>query len=990
MNLTIFIQVRFRLLFFCLSLINPFVYAQWEWVNPLPTGHDYNNLAFVNDSTGWIVGEKGTILKTTDSGKSFTTQYTGKDVELWGISFLNSSTGYIIGDSSTLFKTTDGGDSWSELTTPITSLGSGYGSIFFLNELEGWITTTWNGILSTEDGGISWSIYDDFWEWDWIGPVVFTNSLTGYRSGRFVHKTTDGGDSWTDMYASGNGLPFSSEYGDIFFINDTVGWVACFLPNISHIARTLDGGLTWSVVFSGPSAVSFHFIDINTGWCITQNAIQKTINGGQTWQSFPLNCNSLYITGNTGYAVGHGGIIAKQNMHNNLWTRLDNNFMDNEKINDIFFNDPELGFIAADSGKILRTTDGGTNWDIKKISDTELDNLFFTDATSGWLSDKSSIFHTEDSGKTWIKSYDRPELKDIFFLNADTGWAVGWYYGMLFTGDRGVTWTDQGFDGHYFDFIYFKDRLTGWTSGPSGMLKTTDGGEYWLEMPKPAGESIYDIKFYNSETGWLVGSYGLIMKTGDSGQTWDLQHHTPSIYNPLKEIRILDSLHIFVIGDIEGVIYATNDGGATWTENTCLAHQFFNSLFLLDRNRGFLGGLDGVLLEYNGSHNIPDYPSGLLSSPLSPGSVVLTWTDNSDNENGFDILRSDGLSGNYHKVGSVGAGVTTFTDTGIDLSTTYWYKMRAFNVEGFSATTREVCARSMVPSMAPDLISPVYGSECPTGNMPFLWSSVPAATGYYLQIAVDSYFNYPVVERQDISDTLVSLNSLNNYSSYYWRVAASNAYGRGDWSETGYFSLAVSYPAVPQLGSPPNGAADQPLSVVFSWYPVQNAESYRLKVFPSDNAETPVFDQAGITDTSVFVSGLSENTTYSWIVNASNIAGTSEWSFNDFRYFVTTSAAYSDEYKDIGHNSLIHYPNPFSGRTTIEYYVSVPGKVELSVLNLTGGVIKVLVNEEQAEGRYLVEWDGSDQNDSQVPGGFYLFKLQTSKTLVTGRLCRIR
>lgn len=989
MNRTVFMPFALMLIIFCTYLINP-VSAQWKWINPLPTGHDYNDLAFINDSTGWIIGEKGTIMKTTDAGKTFTMQHTGRDVELWGISFLNSATGYIIGDSSTLFKTTDGGDTWTELNTPLTDVNPGYGSVFFLSELEGWVTTTWSGILSTDDGGLTWSIYNDFWEWDWVGPVYFTSSLIGYRSGRFLFKTTDGGDSWSEIYASGNGLPFASEYGDIFFINDTVGWVHCFLPNISHIARTLDGGTTWSVVFSGPAAGSFYFINVDTGWCINQYGIQKTTDGGQSWETCPLGCKNLVMTENTGYAVGNGGIIARQNLHDNLWTRLDKNFLDNEKINDIFFNDPQLGFIAADSGKILRTTDGGNSWEMTKISDSEADNLFFTDAASGWLSDRNSIFHTADSGKTWVKNYDRAELKDIFFINADTGWAAGWYYGMLFTGDGGITWTNQELlDGYYFDFVYFKDNRTGWAAGPTGMRKTTNGGASWMQITKPAEENIYDIKFFNSGIGWLVGSYGLIMKTEDGGETWNEQHHTPDVYNAFKKIKILDSMHVWVTGDFEGLLYVTDDGGATWSEKTCMANQFFNALSLLDRNKGFLGGLNGVLLEYTGDYGIPAYPSDLVAAPCAPGSVVLSWTDNADNENGFEILRSDRLSVNYQRIGYAGADITEFTDAGIDLSCDHWYRVRAYNEEGFSATTREVCARSMVPSVQPVLIIPADGSECNIGNVLFSWSSVPDATGYYLQVAIDSNFNYLSAEQQDISDTLVRISTLYNYNNYYWRVTASNAYGHGIWSETGYFSLAVVSPAIPALGSPLNEATDQPLSVVFSWYPVQNADSYHLKVFPPDDVTSPVFDQAGITDTSILVSGLSENTSYAWMVNATNIAGTSEWSLvNDFRYFTTGTSTFSEAYKDRCGNYINAYPNPFSGKINIAYSIEASCKVELSVYNLAGKLIIVLVKVEMGAGKHILEWDGSDQNNRQVPDGVYIYKLQAGKIMMTGMFGR--
>jgi hypothetical protein len=66
-----------------------------------------------------------------------------------------------------------------------------------------------------------------------------------------------------------------------------------------------------------------------------------------------------------------------------------------------------------------------------------------------------------------------------------------------------------------------------------------------------------------------------------------------------------------------------------------------------------------------------------------------------------------------------------------------------------------------------------------------------------------------------------------------------------------------------------------------------------------------------------------------------------------------------------------NYPNPFNPTTKISYKINIEGMVVLQVYNLVGQVIKVLVSEIQAPGRYEVEFDGSE-----LTSGVYLYKLQ--------------
>ena len=85
----------------------------------------------------------------------------------------------------------------------------------------------------------------------------------------------------------------------------------------------------------------------------------------------------------------------------------------------------------------------------------------------------------------------------------------------------------------------------------------------------------------------------------------------------------------------------------------------------------------------------PAAPAGLVAE--APGNsspnkreVTLTWTDNSDNEQVFRVERSISVTGGFVEIGTVGTGVTTYTDTTLQGRSTYHYRVRASNAGGDS------------------------------------------------------------------------------------------------------------------------------------------------------------------------------------------------------------------------------------------------------------------------------------------------------------------
>ena len=106
---------------------------------------------------------------------------------------------------------------------------------------------------------------------------------------------------------------------------------------------------------------------------------------------------------------------------------------------------------------------------------------------------------------------------------------------------------------------------------------------------------------------------------------------------------------------------------------------------------------------------------------------------------------------------------------------------------------------------------------------------------------------------------------------------------------------------------------------------------------------------------------------------------------------ITNSQTYDDEF---GFNSLAlpapvqvqtrpevfalasNYPNPFNPATTIKYALPQAADVELTVINVVGQVVRTLVAEHQSAGRYVVEWDATNDGGHSLSSGMYFYRLE--------------
>ncbi len=288
-------------------------------------------------------------------------------------------------------------DLWLE-SIQMTSANTGYAC--------GWYPTTSSGsILKTTNGGLNWQRTD--YITNNVDDVCFLNDLTGYFIGwsflpgffhGHIYKTTDGCSTWArhDSIQEGNffrikfldvntGL-VAGKYGQAFFTtNGGVNWVNRSIMNLWHepqciwclnadtwfvgdglkLSRTTNQGLNWIRDDSLPAS-TFYFLNQTTGimGCGNTGFVYKTTNAGVNWlricdTSLGWSQSMIFTNSSTGYNARYGyHNIYKTTNGGYNWTEQ---FVDqNNLIFSLSFLNNFTGFAAGISGRIFRTTNGGS------------------------------------------------------------------------------------------------------------------------------------------------------------------------------------------------------------------------------------------------------------------------------------------------------------------------------------------------------------------------------------------------------------------------------------------------------------------------------------------------------------------------------------------------------------------------------------------------------------------------------------------------------
>jgi hypothetical protein len=295
-------------------------------------------------------------------------------------------------------------------------------------------------------------------------------------------------------------------------------------------------------------------------------------------------------------------------------------------------------------------------------------------------------------------------------------------------------------------------------------------------------------------------------------------------------------------------------------------------------NDGALTGTAGF--TWTVTRRPPSAPTNLAAAAVSASQITLSWSDTSITEDGFRIERSTRLNGNgnFVEVARVGPDVTTFSSTGLNASTTYYFRVQAYNTGGTSAYSNVANATTLpAGSVPPNAPSNLVATANSSSQITLTWTdNATNETGVSIQRSTDGV-NFTQLITVGANTTAYVNGGLDAGTTYYYRVQAYNGGGASADSNT---ANATTFPATATPAPPTNlvGTANSATQITLAWADNSNNE----QGFLIERAlGSGAFVQIAITggNVSTFVdAGLTRNTTYRYRVRAFNASGNSAYS----------------------------------------------------------------------------------------------------------------
>jgi hypothetical protein len=243
-----------------------------------------------------------------------------------------------------------------------------------------------------------------------------------------------------------------------------------------------------------------------------------------------------------------------------------------------------------------------------------------------------------------------------------------------------------------------------------------------------------------------------------------------------------------------------------------------------------------------------------------------------------------------------------------------------------------------VPPNIPQLISPTNSSLNVPLSVSLNWNKPLYALSYRFQLSTDSLFNNLLINDSTITDTVKAVSSLNNITTYWWRVKAKNEVGESGFSSIWKFTTIAPAPAAPVLISPINNSTNLAPNVFLDWGNVINAINYRVQIANDSSFNSIVFDTNYVVPDSLRIrlGVLFVNNKYYWRVNASSAILIGPWSVIwNFRISPTGEINFETRYPN-NFKLYSNYPNPFNPTTNIKFNVAKLSDVKIVVYDVTG------------------------------------------------------
>ena len=356
----------------------------------------------------------------------------------------------------------------------------------------------------------------------------------------------------------------------------------------------------------------------------------------------------------------------------------------------------------------------------------------------------------------------------------------------------------------------------------------------------------------------------------------------------------------------------------------------------------------------------PVAPSLLNSTPVNNTQIDLSWTDNSNNEDGFKIERKTTASGTYSEIAQVGPNITNYNSTGLSGGTEYCYRVRSYNSAGNSVYSNESCNNTFpdIPNIPINLVASINQSPL---SVELVWTDNSTNEDGF------------IIEKETLTEVFVVIDTVPanssiyqdldvTYQTYNYRMKAFNVTGASGYSAVAQVSVPV------ELTSFTANVVSNKVNLFWKTATETNNSGFNVERKSTEGSEW---------NTLSFVKGFGTTTEpQSYSFNDENVAAgkylyrLKQIDFNGMYEYTSEIEVLVNTPNNFSLNQ--NYPNPFNPSTSIEFQLPTESFVTLKVYNILGVEIATLVNEQKPAGVHKINFDASG-----LTSGLYIYKIST-------------
>jgi photosystem II stability/assembly factor-like uncharacterized protein len=889
-----------------------------------------------------FVGTGNGVFRSTNNGASWSSSSNGIPPNLSIYALTSGSNGsggtnlYAGAFLGSAFRSTDNGASWTAINS---GLPSGQANVNALTTTASGtvLAGTMNGIYRSTNFGASWTRVFNFYGFSFAkhGSTIYAGTSSG------VWRSTNDGASWT---AINNGMGFTWTYAVAAIPN---GSGVTLFASAGGVMRSTDNGATWTPVNNGLPNIGVYALatapnaaggtDLYAG---TTEGVFRTSNNGSNWTDI-----SFIVSYVQGLEVTPSGAI-----------------------------------LAGTERDIFRSTDGGASWTDTQVNASILDfavNLNGTSGVSLFACDANSgIYKSTNDGATWFGSsndIDDVEVNSLAAVPNGSGGSnliAGTYSGISISTNDGGNWQKVEPNAMPLDYVMTPNGSGGhniFGGGFGGVWLSTNGGVTWVNTGlsgTPQGMAATG----NGANVFAGGDPFGVYRSTNNGATWTL------VNSGLTDLRIMallspDGTNLFAAGG--GGVFLSTDNGNSWTS---VSQGLTTGVFSLAVSRDgstLLAGSTGLgvwkrpLSEMINVAPPPPSPPSIASFTPTSGPVGTEVTITGSNLLGASSVKFNGTAASAYTVLSgtqIRATVASGSTTGRITVTT----------SAGTATSSGDFTVTIPPAQTTLTFFPPHDA--------WVRSSSPSSNfGSRAELAVRggnqttrSYLKFTV---SGVTGTIQSATlrlrvvDAGPDGGSVFSVSNNFAGTSTPWTESG-----LTWTNAPALGGAALDAGG-PVTVN-TWIDLDVTSAitgngtYSLALSGSSNNLVEYSSSEGANSPRLILVAVSGGA-------AATMREPSEPSM---------AAA------QVPRDPALHanYPNPFNPSTTIHYSLPRAMVVRLVIYDVTGRLVRRLVDDLREAGEQRAVWDGTDQRGRTVGSGMYVYRLEAGGTTVTRKMSLLK